>query len=89
MVQIAELEAERVQAQAAAQESVQAQETAMAALEASEELIASLNARVAEEQEKTAAAQAEKAQVGHGWSMALLGCHLTSPSINRGPGGIS
>ena len=65
MVQIAELEAERVQAQAAAQESVQAQETAMAALEASEEHIASLNARMAEEQEKTAAAQAEKAQVVH------------------------
>lgn len=54
-MQITELEAERVQAQAAAQESVQAQETAMAALEASEEHIASL-------QQKAAAAQAETAQ---------------------------
>ena len=57
-VQITELEAERVQAQAAAQESVQAQETAMAALEASEEHIASL-------QQKAAAAQAETAQACH------------------------
>ena len=65
-VQIAELEAERVQAQTAAQESVQAHETAMAALQASEEHIAHLSARVTEEQQRAAAAQPETRQVGRG-----------------------
>ena len=59
MVQIAELEAERVQAQAAAEESVQAQANAMSAVQASEEHIMSLNARLAEGQQP-----AETRQVG-------------------------
>ncbi|KAK9818730.1 hypothetical protein WJX74_005054, partial [Apatococcus lobatus] len=59
---IDELEAERVQAQAAAQESMQAHENALSALEASEEHIASLHARVAEERRKAAAAQVETPQ---------------------------
>ena len=58
-MQIAELEAESLQAQAAAEESVQAQANAMSALEASEEHIVSLNARLAQGQQP-----AETRQVG-------------------------
>ncbi len=58
-----ELEAERLQAQAAAEESMQAQDAAAAALEASEEHIAALNERLAEEQGKTTAVQDALTQV--------------------------
>lgn len=75
-MQIAELEAERVQAQNAAQESVQAHETAMAAVQASEEHIAYLNARVDEEQQRAAAAQAATRQVREVAFQDILVCVL-------------
>lgn len=80
-VQIAELEAERVQAQTAAQESMQAHETAMEALQASEEHIAYLNNCVAEEQQRAAAAQAGTRQVGRAPSKFIL----VSPTISPRP----
>ena len=78
-LQIAELQAERLQAEAAAQESMQAQDAAIAAVEATEEHIASLHARLAEEQTKTAAAQAALAQASLAWqALVLLPGHLMS-----------